>query len=99
MREFKPSIQHAWIARHLLAQNSIRGIARFLHKSPKTVLYAVNRLEKHGYIVKQVKSDHSFYTLTLLGYSLLEMLKGNTTENILTESVKRETLTENHPKF
>ena len=99
MRVFKPTVQHAWIARHLLAQDSIRGIARFLHKSPKTVLYAVNRLEKHGYIEKQVKSDHSYYTLTNLGYALLEMLKGNTTENILTESVKRETLTEKHQKF
>lgn len=99
MREFKPTLDHAWIVRHLLAQKSIREIARILKKSPKTILFAVRRLEKHGYIIRQVRSDHSFYSLTLSGFSLLQMVKGNTTEKTLTEGLKRETPTEKNRKY
>ena len=99
MRDFKPTLDHAWIVRHLLAQKSIREIARILKKSPKTILFAVRRLEKHGYIIRQVRSDHSFYSLTLEGYSLLQMVKGNTTEKALTEGLKRETPTEKPSQF
>ncbi len=99
MKPFTPSVQHAWIVRHLLAQKSIREISRLLGKSPKTILFAIRRLEKHGYLVRQVRSDHSFYSLTLEGYSLLEMLKGNTQEKTITESVIRETPTEKPQQF
>jgi len=102
MKTFTPSAQHAWIVRHLLAQKSIREISRILGKNPKNVLFAIRRLEKNGYLIRQIRSDHSFYSLTLSGYSLLEMLKnekGNTTEETLTQSVIRETPTEKHQKF
>ena len=102
MKAFTPTIHHAWIVRHLLAQKPIREISRLLDKTPKNILFAVRRLEKHGYINKQVRSDHSYYSLTLNGYSLLEMLKtqkGNTTENPLTETAIRETPTEKPNQF
>lgn len=102
MKQFIPTVNHAWIVRHLLAQKSIREIARILKKNPKNILFAIRRLEKNGYVIKQVRSDHSFYSLTLSGYSLLEMLKnekGNTTEETLTEVLNRETPTEKHQKF
>ena len=102
MREFKPTIYHAWIVRHLLAQKSIREISRIMGRTPKNILFAIQRLADKGYVIKEVRSDHSFYSLTLLGYSLLQMLKneeGNTTEKTLTEGLKRETPTEKPSQF
>ena len=102
MREFRPSVRHAMIASMLLQGKPVREIARTLKQNPGTVIRMVKRMENHGYIVRQFRSTFVQYSLTILGYSLLEMLKnqkGNTTETNLTQSVKRATLTEKPRQF
>lgn len=93
-RSFSPSIKQALICKYLLEGKSIREIARAMDTNPGTLQRAIRRLENHGYLSRQVRSSQSFYTLTLLGYSLLEIVKnqkGNTTENNLTGSLKEAT--------
>ena len=75
MREFRPSVRHAMIASMLLQGKPVREIARTLKQNPGTVIRMVKRMENHGYIVRQFRSTFVQYSLTILGYSLLEMLK------------------------
>ncbi len=104
MKEFRPTGRHALIARYLLQGKPVRETARLIHQNPGTLLRTIKRMEKHGYLKKDFRSSKNQYSLTLLGYSLLELLKdedpkGNTTENSLTGSVIRATATEKSPKF
>lgn len=99
MRSFTPSPKHALIASLLLQEKPLREIARRLNQNPGTFSRTVKRMEKNGYIIKQFRSHHNQYSLSLTGYALLEMLKdgsqkGNGTENTLTGSTIRATPTE-----
>lgn len=104
MRPFTPTMKHATIASMLLQGKPLREIARRIGQNPGTFSRLVKRMEKNGYIIKQFRSHHSQYSLTLLGYSLLDMIrtrdqKGNTTENGLTQPVIRATPTEKTQQF
>ena len=104
MKHFVPSVKHAMIASMLLQGKPVREIARRMNQNPGTFSRTVKRMEKNGYITKQFRSHHTQYSLTLLGYSLLDMIrtgsdKGNTTENSLTGSVIRATPTEKPRQF
>ena len=99
MKPFVPSLKHARIASMLLQGKPVRQIAREMNQNPGTFSRTVKRMEKNGYITKQFRSHHTQYSLTLLGYSLLDMIrtgtdKGNTTEGSLTGSPIRATPTE-----
>lgn len=99
MRSFTPSPKHALIASLLLQEKPLREIARRLNQNPGTFSRTVKRMEKNGYIIKQFRSHHNQYSLSLTGYALLEMLKdgsqkGNGTESTLTGSTIRATPTE-----
>ena len=104
MRPFVPTMKHAMIASMLLQGRPVREIARRMNQNPGTFSRTVKRMERYGYIMKQFRSHHSQYSLTLLGYSLLDMIrtkdqKGNATENDLTQSVIRATPTEKTQQF
>ena len=102
MRPFTPTPKHSIIASMLLQGKPIREIARNLNENPGTLLRTIKRLEKYGYITRDVRSSASIYSLTLLGYSLLQMRKenkGNSTENPLTQSNIRATPTEKPKQF
>ena len=104
MRSFTPSPKHALIASLLLQEKPLREIARRLNQNPGTFSRTVKRMEKNGYIIKQFRSHHNQYSLSLTGYALLEMLKdgsqkGNTTENSLTGSPMGATPTEKTPQY
>lgn len=101
-RSFIPTPKHAMICKLLLAAKPIREIARELKQNPGTVIRRVRTLEKNGYIFRQIRSTSSIYGLTLDGYRLLELVKnerGNTTEKVLTGSVKGATVTEKSRKM
>ncbi len=74
-RRFDPGVDHARIVSFLLQGKPIREIARKLGKYPGTVLKMANQLNKHGYISRQVRSDHSLYSILLPGYALLDMFR------------------------
>ena len=104
MRAFVPTMRHAMIASMLLRGKPVRQIAREMNQNPGTFSRTVKRMERNGYIMKQFRSHHTQYSLTLLGYSLLDMIrtkdqKGNTTGNGLTGSVIRATPTEKTQQF
>lgn len=104
MRAFVPTMRHAMIASMLLRGKPVRQIAREMNQNPGTFSRTVKRMERNGYIMKQFRSHHTQYSLTLLGYSLLDMIrtkdqKGNTTGNGLTGSVIRATPTEKPAQF
>ncbi len=104
MKHFVPSVKHAMIASMLLQGKPVREIARRMNQNPGTFSRIVKRMEKNGYITRQFRSHHTQYSLTLLGYSLLDMIrtgshKGNGTENSLTGSVIRATPTEKSRQF
>jgi DNA-binding MarR family transcriptional regulator len=104
LKEFRPTGRHALIARNLLQGKPVRETARLMNQNPGTLLRTIKRMEKNGYLKKDFRSFKNQYSLTLLGHSLLELLKdenpkGNTTENSLTGSVIRATATEKSPKF
>ena len=104
MRPFVPTPKHAWIASMLLQGKPLREISRVLKQNPGTLSRIIKRMERNGYIVRQLRSTFAQYSLTLLGYSLLSMLhdekeKGNGTENSLTGSVIRATPTEKPRQF
>lgn len=104
MRPFIPTPKHALIASMLLQGKTGREIARALKENPGTVARIIKRMVKYGYIVRDVRSSASIYSLTLLGYSLLDMLrdkkaKGNRIENTLTGSQIKATPTEKPKQF
>ena len=102
MRDFNPGFDYAQIVSYLLQGKSAREINRILgYKSSSTVQKKINRLAKHGYVVKHMGPDHPGITITLTGYTLLELLnqKGSTVEKNLTQSLKVEAPVEKSAKF
>ena len=97
-------MKHATISSMLLAEKPLRGIARKLQQNPWTLSRTVKRMERNGYTTRQFRSHHNHYSLMLLGYSLLDMIrtkgdKGNATGSDLTGSVIRATPTEKSKRF
>lgn len=102
MRSFDPGLDYAQIVSYLLQGKSAREINRIMgYKSAATVQKKIDRLAKHGYIVKHQGPDHPGITITLTGYTLLEILKqsGSMTERDLTGSVNVEAPLETPGKY
>lgn len=101
-REFIPGMNHARIVSYLLEGKSVREIARKSNQNPGNIMRTIKRLESHGYIVREVRTTQVIYTLTIMGFSLLEMLgdhKGNTPEKSLTGVNIGATPERNSPKM
>lgn len=102
MREFTPGLDSAQIIAYLLQGKSAREIGRIMgYASSATAQKKIDRLVKHGYLIKHAGPDHPWITITLTGYALLEVLKqtGSATENPLTQSAKVEAPTEKGKYF
>ena len=102
MREFVPGFDYAQIVSYLLQGKSAREINRIMgYKSSATVQKKINRLAKHGYVAKHMGPDHPGITITLTGYTLLELMreKGSTIGKGITQSSKVEAPIEKSAKF
>lgn len=102
MRDFVPGFDYAQIISFLLQGKSNREIGRLMgYSSNGTAQKKINRLAKHGYIVRHMGPNHPGITITLLGYTLLEQIKesGSATEKSLTQSVNVEAPAEKSRKY